>query len=343
MRPDLNVGRVLVPPFRRADTPGAPVETSTRPPRGFTLIELLVAIVIIGVLVALLLPAVQSAREAARRLQCRNNLKQIGLALHAYHDGHGAFPSSMNAWRAGAFFTAFTAVLPYLEQAPLHAAYNLNLPNTHRANTTATSARVATYLCPSMTLARPKPDPAFNDFAAPSSYAVSTGSRFAWAWALTATWGEPDGVIIPNEVMASPGAPARGVPPVGIAGITDGTGQTFLVGEQDFALRGYLFPAGDPRAGQSKGGDGAWCDGYPSSGSFSTFAPFNEHRYFGPGSRADYREASGVASFRSEHPGGAHFAYADGSVRFLKDTVARPVYRALSTRATGEVIPADAE
>jgi prepilin-type N-terminal cleavage/methylation domain-containing protein/prepilin-type processing-associated H-X9-DG protein len=343
MRVDLNANRVLVPLARRGEPLVMAVETPTRPPRGFTLIELLVAIAIIGVLVALLLPAVQSAREAARRVQCRNNLKQIGLALHGYHDVQGAFPSSMNAWRTGAFFTAFTAILPYLDQAPLYASYNLNLANTNRANATATAARVATYLCPSMTLARAKPDPAFNDFAAPSSYAVSTGSRFAWAWSNTGLYGEPDGVIIPNENLPGPGQPARGAPAVGIARIADGTGQTFLVGEQDFALKGYLFPAGDPRAGQSKGGDGAWCDGYPSSGSFSAFSPFNEHRYFGPGSRPDYREASGVAGFRSEHPGGAQFVYADGSVRFLKDTVARPVYRALSTRAGGEILPADAE
>ncbi len=318
------------------------LETPTRSSRGFTLIELLVVIAIIGVLIALLLPAVQSAREAARRVHCRNNLKQIGLALHNYHDAQGAFPNSMNAWREGAFFTAFTAILPYVEQAPLFASYNLNLANTDAANTTATSTRVATYLCPSMTLPRAKPDPVHNDFAAPSSYAVCTGSKYAWGWSNTGVYGEPDGVVIPNEVMPSPTLPARGLAPISLGGITDGTGHTFLVGEQDFALKGYLFPAGDPRAGQEKGGEGAWCDGYPSSGSFSAFTPFNEHRYFGRTSRPDYREASGIASFRSQHPGGAQFVYADGSVRFLKDSVARDVYRALSTRAGGEVVSADA-
>jgi prepilin-type N-terminal cleavage/methylation domain-containing protein/prepilin-type processing-associated H-X9-DG protein len=311
--------------------------------RGFTLIELLVVIAIIGVLIALLLPAVQAAREAARRAQCTNNLKQVGLALHNYHDANGVFPSSMNSWSAArtAYFTAFTAILPYLEQRPLFEGYNLDLDNTDPANTTVTASRVAVYLCPTMTLPRPKPDPQFNDFAAPASYAMSSGSRYAWAWSNTTLYGRLDGVLIPNEETPGPGMPVVGVGPVGLQGITDGTAQTYMVGEQDYALKHYDFSPPDPRAGQPKGGGGVWSDGYPASGTFSAFGPFNGHEYFGPGSRPDYREASGVASFRSQHPGGANFLYADGSVRFMKEGISRPTYRALSTRAGGEVLGAD--
>jgi prepilin-type N-terminal cleavage/methylation domain-containing protein/prepilin-type processing-associated H-X9-DG protein len=307
--------------------------------RGFTLIELLVVIAIIGVLIGLLLPAVQSAREAARRAQCVNNLKQIGLALHNYHDGNGVFPASMNSWSASqtAYFTAFTAILPYLDQQPLFSSYNLDLNNTEPANTTATSTLVAAYLCPTMTLPRAKPDPAFHDHAAPASYAVSTGSRYAWAWSNTGLYGRPDGVIVPNEEVAGPGQPVTRVGPVGLRNITDGTAQTYMVGEQDYDVKNYLFNPPDPRAGQFRGGNGVWCDGYPASGSFSAFGPFNGHEYFGPGSRPDYREAS----FRSQHPGGAHFLYADGSVRFMKESIQRPVYRALSTRAGQEALSAD--
>ncbi|MFO0889265.1 MAG: DUF1559 domain-containing protein [Isosphaeraceae bacterium] len=311
--------------------------------RGFTLIELLVVIAIIAVLISLLLPAVQAAREAARRAQCSNNLKQIGLALHNYHDTSGVFPSSMNAWSAlrTAYYSAFTAILPHLEERPLFASYNLELNNTDPANTTATATVLAVYFCPSMTLPRVKPDPQYNDFAAPASYAMSSGSRYAWAWSNTTLYGPPDGVLIPNEATPAPGRPVVGVGPVGLRSITDGTAQTYMVGEQDYALRNYRFGAPDPRAGQERGGNGVWCDGYPASGSFSAFGPFNSHEYFGPGSRPDYREASGVASFRSQHPGGAQFLYADGSVRFLKDGVDRSIYRALSTRSGGEVLGAD--
>lgn len=311
--------------------------------RGFTLIELLVVIAILGVLIALLLPAVQAARESARRAQCTNNLKQIGLAIHNYHDASGVFPSSMNSWsaRQTAYFTAFTAILPYLEQEPLFSSYHLDLNNTEPANTTATSTRVAVYLCPSMTLPRAKPDPANNDFAAPASYAMSSGSRYAWAWSNTGLYGRPDGVLIPNEETPGPGRPVVGVGPVGLRDIADGTAQTYMVGEQDYGLKDYTFSPSDPRAGQLKGGNGVWCDGYPASSSFSAFGPFNGHEYLGPGSRPDYREASGIASFRSQHPGGAHFLYADGSVRFIKEGIARTVYRALSTRAHGEVLSSD--
>jgi prepilin-type N-terminal cleavage/methylation domain-containing protein len=221
--------------------------------RCFTLIELLVVIAIIGVLIALLLPAVQAAREAARRSQCTNNLKQIGLALHNYHDVNGAFPASMNSWSIGAYFAAFTAILPYLEQAPLFASYNLNLNNTDSANTTATLTKITTYLCPSM--APPpyaKPDPAHNDFAAPCSYATSTGSRYAWAWSATATYGTPDGVLVPNEVWTSSGGPLVSNGPVGLKDITGGTSQTYGVGEQDYALKNYFFSPPDSRAGQLK-------------------------------------------------------------------------------------------
>jgi prepilin-type N-terminal cleavage/methylation domain-containing protein/prepilin-type processing-associated H-X9-DG protein len=317
-----------------------------RPPeatRGFTLIELLVVIAIIAVLISLLLPAVQSAREAARRAQCGNNLKQIGLAFHAYHDSGGVFPASMNAWSAmrTAYYSGFTAVLPHLEERPLFASFNLELNNTDPANTTATSTLLSVYLCPSMGLPPGKPDPRYNDFAAPAGYAMSSGSRYAWAWSNTSRYGPADGVLIPNEAMPAPGRPIVGVGPVGLRSITDGTAQTFMVGEQDYALRNYRFLPPDPRAGQPRGGNGVWCDGYPASGSFSAYGPFNSHEYLGPGSRPDFREASGVASFRSQHPGGAHFLYADGSVRFLKEGVDRSVYRALSTRAGGEVVAAD--
>lgn len=310
--------------------------------RGFTLIELLVVIAIIGVLIAMLLPAVQAAREAARRAQCTNNLKQIGIALHSYHDVNDVFPASMNSWSTGAYFTAFTAILPYMEQAPLLASYNLNLNNIDFANTTATLTPVASYLCPTMTPPKyRKPDPTNNDFAAPASYAMCTGSRYAWAWSYTRAYGVPDGVLVPNEVWNTPGGPLVANGPIGIRSVTDGSSQTLVVGEQDYALKNEFFTPPDPRAGSPKGGGGVWCDGYPTSGSFSAYAPFNVHLHLTAADGPDYRERSGVASFRSQHPGGANFLYVDGSVRFLRENVDRTIYRGLATRAGGECISAD--
>src|SRR5215213_5282042 len=137
-------------------TPRTParLRPAQRPGRGFTLIELLVVIAIIGVLIALLLPAVQQAREAARRSQCTNNLKQIGLAVHAYADSYGVFPagrsSIVQAAVGGENWSVHTFLLPWLEQAQAYESLNFHLrPDESIENDTAQRLWVSTYLCPS--------------------------------------------------------------------------------------------------------------------------------------------------------------------------------------------------
>src|SRR4051794_21890252 len=119
--------------------------------RGFTLIELLVVIAIIAVLIALLLPAVQAAREAARRAQCVNNLKQIGLALHNYHDTVGSFPPGGQSAPsyAGTWFNWLTSILPQIEQMPLYNATNFSRQIYQAENTTVSLTMITAYLCPS--------------------------------------------------------------------------------------------------------------------------------------------------------------------------------------------------
>ena len=122
-----------------------------RPRRAFTLIELLVVIAIIGVLIALLLPAVQAAREAARRMSCTNNLKQIGIAMHNYHDAHGRLPIGYTftpGYTRGGFGWG-AMILPGVEQGPLFDAANFSLPLWHDANTTLATTTIGFYLCPS--------------------------------------------------------------------------------------------------------------------------------------------------------------------------------------------------
>jgi prepilin-type N-terminal cleavage/methylation domain-containing protein len=283
--------------------------SAVRRSTGFTLVELLVVIAIIGILVSLLLPAVQAARAAARRTQCKNNLKQIGLALHNYHDTFKSLPMATH-WR-GKYYSAFTAILPHLEQSPLFDGYDPKISAFDPANTRVVEQRVAAYLCPSMVLPRQVPSSPCGETAAPASYAVSTGTRSAWG---------PihDGVIVGHD---------KG--PTALRDILDGTSNTFMLGELDYGLRNYNFTSG-PCAGQVRGGVVAWGIGYPGYSMATTVGVFNSDRLI-----TRYYE---FETFRSDHVGGAHFALSDASVRFIHETTDANVLNALATRAGQEVV-----
>jgi prepilin-type processing-associated H-X9-DG protein len=274
--------------------------------RAFTLIQLLVVIAIIAILIGLLLPAVQKVREAASRMQCLNNLKQMGLAMHSFHDSRLIFPNANTVNNA----SAFTYIMPFIEQDNLEKQYNYNLQPTAPPNDTVTNQVVKNYRCPSMV------PPANPQATAWSSYAASVGDNYAWG-------AGPDNGIIVRHNFGS----------VRMTDINDGTSNTILVGEMGYQLRDYLFSSG-PNVGLVRAGNTSWPWGYASYTFGSTLVRLNTKVHVNPAGLI----GSGLHAFRSDHTGGANFLLGDGSVKFITDSVDPVTYRALGTRAGSEVL-----
>jgi len=309
---------------------------------GFTLIELLVVIAIIAVLIALLLPAVQAAREAARRVQCVNNMKQIGLALHNYNSSTGLFPPGYSSfWKRdsgdagtaeddiGPGWAWGSLILPQMEQPALANAINFNLTMTYPENNTVQLLRVNSYLCPSDST--PLQVPVRDEGNTTTVYTVGTGNYV--------------GMYGTGEVGAAPGR-GNGMffrnSRITFADITDGTSQTLAVGERSHnlsyvtwtgrAVGGYLFKTSSFEGGTD------------------TFAVEPEESFtmiIGPvgvedGPRTPNHPMAHVEDYWSRHPGGVNFLFADGSVRFIKNSISPSIFQSLATRAGGEVVSADA-
>lgn len=296
-----------------------------RTKRAFTLIELLVVIAIIAILIALLLPAVQQAREAARRTQCKNNLKQIGLAVHNYHDVYTCFPNAnANSELSGG--SLFTSILPLIDQANAYNLYDFNLTNSDPYNVAVTSQILPFYLCPSSPMRRAVPSCSSDNGRAPGNYAVCIGSQdYNQYWSF---YGDPkptlDGVIVFTGSTAGK---------TKFRDVTDGTSNTLMIGETAYNLPDYKFSSGDC-VGQSRYSFTYWSVPFPGSTACTTEYAFN------PRDVADDSifDPNWTRSFRSDHVGGVQFTLADGSVRFISENIDSALLDALATRNGGEVI-----
>jgi prepilin-type N-terminal cleavage/methylation domain-containing protein/prepilin-type processing-associated H-X9-DG protein len=340
--------------------------------RAFTLVELLVVIAIIGILIGLLLPAVQQSRAAARRMQCENQLRQLGIALHLYHQTKGALPpgiASDTADLANGDSTGFTHLLPFFEQQALHEQYHFDQPWYEPINYQPVGTPLAMLLCPANNSNRPMDlaaaaaqwGCALPPVAATTDYALSKGANAALA-------------ANPRKIPSQ----ARGVfdvnSKVRLEEIRDGASTTLAAGDaaaggSSYQVRDLSQPnvaVTDLLTGKPVEIEQAWAagctssTGYPYYGSVLAVTaqyglssnprdePMNGlNGLLAPTLDGDDRSgdnATGrdwVSGFRSLHSGGCNFLFCDGSVRFLVRDTSPAVYRAVSTYAGGEVVSGD--
>jgi prepilin-type N-terminal cleavage/methylation domain-containing protein/prepilin-type processing-associated H-X9-DG protein len=316
----------------------------------FTLIELLVVIAIIAVLIGLLLPAVQKVRAAAARIQCSNNLKQIGLACHNYHDANQAFPTQTNS--VGRWVVQLS---PFLEQDPFYQQWlaTLTTSNPRAAQrqggpSSLQATVIKALICPADALPTtpvaqieaPGFDPAYpaGVYSSLTSYGPNTGTR-GWA-----------GSYVPPEI--DDGVFLLTSQPVRIADITDGTSSTILFGEayhRDPLWKTFsdqcMWPASYNLDDLSQMAAWYWVDTVARNASQPMNWQLTPSLVAGPLTRfgpqcGDLQERR-FGAYGSGHGGGANVVFADGSVHFLRASIALSTLQALSTRAGGEVIAED--
>jgi prepilin-type N-terminal cleavage/methylation domain-containing protein len=308
---------------------------------GFTLIELLVVIAIIAVLIALLLPAVQQAREAARRTQCKNNLKQLGLAIHNYHDNNNMFPMSFtttaNYNTTHRWFSWYARSLPFIDQAPLYNTIDFSspmaavitdpLPTPYSVNTQAAMTLIPGSICPSDASSQGgrlnnRADLTSNDFLAVMSYKMVAGGNWGWG---TFIYSAPSGrnANNTNGLDAGNGFGCRNeasgtgrVFVTNIRDITDGTSNTFAVGE-------------------ALAGGSNWTSWFYGNHTTATCAIPLNHAFRNNVPATDW---TNNYSFNSRHTGGGQFLMADGTVRFVSENIDLQLYRNLASIDGGEVV-----
>ncbi len=335
--------------------PGMPIASAdsrqaTR--RAFTLVELLVVIAIIAVLIGLLLPAVQSAREAARRMACQNNIRQLGIAAHGYHDSMNEFPSGYTQDRINGSFqghSVFYFLLNYLEGGNLHASMDKAVPrnNISAVPGERAAAAVATFVCPSDQFPEGNPHQySSTEHYGVTSYRANGGSRPIFATSAT-----NDGMFMATGSSARKASSAPKGVLVRMNQVRDGLSKTIL-----FAEGSHYDPNFDSftAAGYNSGSTiSTWSRWYPAGGDAGmgnilcgAFSPINYTTPFkhggpgAPGSQGAWYvfQDQRLSAIGSLHPGGANVVLGDGSTRFLAETLPQTMLSRYCTRADGQVI-----
>jgi prepilin-type N-terminal cleavage/methylation domain-containing protein/prepilin-type processing-associated H-X9-DG protein len=308
--------------------------------RGFTLIELLVVIAIIAILIALLVPAVQKVREAAARAQCQNNLKQIALAVHSYHDANRKLPP---AYVANVQLSWHVFILPYVEQNTLFRAMDTTTPGDYtiaNRNNPYGLSRIGLYLCPSSHVERMLLTPP-NNVNPPDLVPANTGEApyTVHYYGMTGPRGvnpvtgmaypqshcTHDGTQMATSGMFQPDQFADGkLGRLTLSDVTDGTSNTIMVAEMSWDS-----PFGTRYRSWLRGGEagGCYCVGAR-----------NATNAINSGIKGNLIAQFNEVPMGSMHPGGANFALGDGSVRFIQESISITTYRALASRNGGEVI-----
>jgi prepilin-type N-terminal cleavage/methylation domain-containing protein/prepilin-type processing-associated H-X9-DG protein len=312
------------------------------PRRGFTLIELLVVIAVVAVLIALLMPAVQKAREAARRIQCNNNLKQIGLALHIYETNRSMFPAGRTNFPH--LWSSLAQLLPYVEGSQQFNAINFSFPaipianptptNLIPVNTTATATVIEVFLCPS------DPTRRWNVNFGPTNYVgnAGTGTINGGSFRIDVGPQKPEGVFFDVQCVQ-------------LRDIVDGTSQTVAFSETtrgggqnttgpkpenvrtQFALIGS---SATDTTEASCAAASQWVGDRGSEWARGSFFMAAYNHYYPPNSRipdcTNPGRAKAIGTARSWHDGGVHVLFCDGHVKFISENVDLTVWRAVATR-----------
>ncbi len=316
--------------------------------RGMTLVELLVVIAIVGILIGLLIPAVQSAREAGRRIQCANQMRQLALAAQLFHDSLGSFPPGVDRNNTSKKTSMFVFLLPFIENGAFYELWTS--PNADR--TALAGTVLPSLVCPDDLI--PNNPVLHTTYYGLTSYGGCGGTRsFSPCYAVAPPCPQQaDGVFFETGKFSRPVA---GQTAVSIKMIGDGASRTLLCGERSHYDPNFdSFTSQGWGKGQTLGEYGFWtgsCGSYDLADvTLSSYAPIN---YRVPDSFANratmnppatsssaftYYEDLRLCAFGSQHPGGANFAIADGATYFFNDGMALNVLQALSTRNGGEVV-----